>query len=247
MVISSWRTRKRSSASIDRTVPMTTRCRPPGKFWLKCVEAKYEGRGKVYGREEFDEGLGDFAGVTDTPSCFLWRELMDAYPEAKVILVNRDYEAWSKSFEYTVITNGVFHWGTYIVVWLEPLIGTFAATMCQKQLLGYFDARSPREILANLEAVHSRHYNDIREACKSTPGRLLEMTIDEGWKPLCEFFGKEMPDEPFPNMNERAVQQSKSDRHRKEKVIEGVMSAVKFVAVPLAGVALAAVWYRNAF
>ncbi|KXT00967.1 hypothetical protein AC578_8208 [Pseudocercospora eumusae] len=66
---------------------------PPAKFWLKCIEAKYEGKGKIHGREEFDEGLGKFTSFTDLPSSFLWREPIDAYPEAKVVLVNRDYEA----------------------------------------------------------------------------------------------------------------------------------------------------------
>ncbi|KXT00966.1 hypothetical protein AC578_8209 [Pseudocercospora eumusae] len=66
--------------------------------------------------------------------------------------------------------------------------------MGQKQALGYFNWRSSRGILANMKAV---------DACKSTPGRLLEMTIDEGRKPL------------------------------KEGVIDGVVSVVNNVAVPL--------------
>lgn len=64
------------------------------KFWLNCIEAKYEGKGRPYTRKDFDEGLGEFAGLSDQPPCWLWRELMDAYPEAKVVLVQRDFESW---------------------------------------------------------------------------------------------------------------------------------------------------------
>lgn len=32
-------------------------------------------------------------------------------------------------------------------------------------------------------------------------GRLLEWSVRDGWEPLCEFLGKEVPDQPFPNGN----------------------------------------------
>lgn len=31
--------------------------------------------------------------------------------------------------------------------------------------------------------------------------RLLEWSAPDGWEPLCEFLGKPVPDEPFPNGN----------------------------------------------
>jgi hypothetical protein len=30
----------------------------------------------------------------------------------------------------------------------------------------------------------------------------LEFKLKDGWKPLCEFLGKEVPNEPFPHVNE---------------------------------------------
>lgn len=32
--------------------------------------------------------------------------------------------------------------------------------------------------------------------------RLLEFRVEEGWEPLCTFLGKEVPDEPYPRVNE---------------------------------------------
>ena len=31
-----------------------------GKYWIAALEAKYEGKGKQYGREEFDQFLGGY-------------------------------------------------------------------------------------------------------------------------------------------------------------------------------------------
>lgn len=74
---------------IRRDITLLITPSPRGKFWLHPVLAKYEGKGSQHTRKDFDTGLGEYAATTDTPTCFLWRELMDAYPEAKVVLVNR--------------------------------------------------------------------------------------------------------------------------------------------------------------
>lgn len=33
--------------------------------------------------------------------------------------------------------------------------------------------------------------------------RLLEWNVEDGWKPLCEFLGKEVPETPFPRTNDK--------------------------------------------
>lgn len=37
------------------------------------------------------------------------------------------------------------------------------------------------------------------------PERLLEWSVEDGWEPLCEFLGKEVPSEPFPHVNTSSV------------------------------------------
>jgi hypothetical protein len=39
--------------------------------------------------------------------------------------------------------------------------------------------------------------------------RLLEYKLGSGWKPLCDFLGKEVPEEEFPNINDVAALKSK--------------------------------------
>lgn len=61
------------------------------KKWYDLVVAKYgpgngvdsEAYRKVDWRKSFDDVLGSYAAVTDMPTYFFWRELLDAYPEVR--------------------------------------------------------------------------------------------------------------------------------------------------------------------
>jgi hypothetical protein len=64
------------------------------KYWLAALQAKFEGKGKPYGRAEFDRLLGHCQGVSDLPAILFAEELIEAYPEAKVILTHREFESW---------------------------------------------------------------------------------------------------------------------------------------------------------
>ena len=44
------------------------------------------------------------------------------------------------------------------------------------------------------------HYANIRRVAPKE--RLLEFSVKEGWKPLCEFLDLPIPDEPFPRVND---------------------------------------------
>src|SRR5262245_39057269 len=48
---------------------------------------------------DWSDLLGGYEATTDWPGCTFWRELMDAYPEAKVLLNVRDPERWYTSVE----------------------------------------------------------------------------------------------------------------------------------------------------
>lgn len=73
-------------------------------MWLKALQAKFHGRGKRFGREEFDQLLGHCQAVTDIPAACFAEELIEAYPNAKVILSYRDIDAWH---EYASDCNGL--------------------------------------------------------------------------------------------------------------------------------------------
>ena len=52
-------------------------------------------------------------------------------------------------------------------------------------------------------SAFDRHNAEV-EAVDVPADRLLVYEVKEGWGPLCEFLGVEVPDEPFPHLNDTA-------------------------------------------
>lgn len=208
--------------------------------WMEAVNAKFLGRGKPYGRAEFDALLGRCAAVTDLPCVAFWEELMAAYPEAKLILVERDIEGWYKSFDETVLMGLFGTLAGVIVDYIEPLIGSQVGPMTRKLVYGYFKAKTPDEVRQNARAIYREHYRRIRETAPKE--RLLEYRLGDGWAPLCNFLGKEVPEGlPFPRINEAAALKAKIREIQRDKFkAAGVALGRCLVPVVIVGIAM---WY----
>ena len=50
-------------------------------------------------------------------------------------------------------------------------------------------------------SVYERHNEEVKRSVPEE--KLLVYEVKEGWEPLCRFLGKEVPDEPFPRVNDR--------------------------------------------
>ena len=130
---------------------------------------------------------GDYTAAVDWPTCSFWRELSAEYPDAKVILTERDPQDWYESFTATIqkpITTFDGEWGDMV-----------RAVIIERDLEG--DPNSPD----HLQAVFARHNDEVRATIAAE--RLLEFRVSEGWEPLCEFLDRAVPDEPFPRVNDR--------------------------------------------
>ena len=215
-----------------------------GTPWMKAVDAKFLNIGKPYGRAEFDAFLGHYAAVTDMPCAAFWEELIAAYPQAKIILVERDIEDWYKSFDI-VITEPFSKAADVSVKYLEPLVmGSQIALMSRKMIYGYFHANTPDQLRQNAREVYQEHYRRIREAAPKE--KLLEYRLGDGWEPLCKFLGKNIPEGvPFPRMNEAAALRARF-RANQWKLLKGAARAlIKYlVAIPVVIIAIL-YWYRS--
>lgn len=215
-----------------------------GGPWMEAVNAKFLGQGKPYGRAEFDDLLGHCAAVTDMPCASFAEELMDAYPQAKIILVERDVEDWYKSFDETVVPELFSKVSDVIVNYIEPLIGSQLGSMNRKLVYGYFQARNPDEVRRNARRIYREHYRRIREAVPSE--RLLNYRLGEGWEPLCHFLGKEAPEGlPFPRINEVAALKAKVREVQWERFKAGIVALGRYlVPVLVLGIAMR-YWYHR--
>ncbi|KAI7487475.1 hypothetical protein KC351_g2634 [Hortaea werneckii] len=196
-----------------------------GAAWERAADAKFFNKGQPLTREEWDEALfKDFAALADI--CFMfWEELLEAYPEAKVVLVERDVDAWWKSFSEGILPGLYSKKVDFIVNYVEPAVGPRTAHACRKMYGGYLGSGwGPEQlevIKANAKDRYREHFRRIREVVPRE--RLLNYELGSGWGPLCEFLDKPVPDVPFPRVNEAEIVQ----RRIKEATTETMMGGIR--------------------
>jgi hypothetical protein len=72
-------------------------------MWNEVQDAKFLGEGPLFTRTEWDKLLGSYSPVSsDAPALAFSEELIVMYPEAKVVLVERDIDEWYTSFDAAV-------------------------------------------------------------------------------------------------------------------------------------------------
>ncbi|KAI9146902.1 NAD dependent epimerase/dehydratase [Paramyrothecium foliicola] len=71
-------------------------------LWIQALKAKRAGKEATLSRLEWDQLLGRYQACCDVPSAIFSAELAQVYPDAKVIILNRDAESWYQSVLNTV-------------------------------------------------------------------------------------------------------------------------------------------------
>lgn len=145
------------------------------------------------GKADWRAVYDGFGSAVDWPTAAFFRELADAYPDAKFILTHRNPETWADSFSETIYTvmAGKDMAPPQKRAWLEMAYGVIAKSG--------FPSGLDRDGLIKGFIAHN-------EAVKAAipASRLLVYQVKEGWEPLCAFLGAPVPDEPFPRTNDRA-------------------------------------------
>jgi hypothetical protein len=138
--------------------------------------------------ESLFEGYGS---CMDWPSAFYWRELIEAYPEARVILTYRSPESWWESFHKTILPFGSRN--------ADPeSLGV--ALIGNRVFGGRPDDRDT--------AVAAYEANVAAVLATVPPERLLIHSLGDGWEPLCRHLGVPVPERPYPSRNSTADFQS---------------------------------------
>ena len=128
----------------------------------------------------------------DFPVCIYYRELMEIFPEAKVILTHRDPELWWNSF---IRLQKLFNKARLFSFCVPRLQKIFRFT--DKIIIDdFFEGKLEKQ---NCIKIFERHNTDVR--AKVPKDRLLEYNIKQGWEPLCDFLNIKVPDTPFPHLN----------------------------------------------
>jgi len=148
------------------------------------------------------ELFAGYQATVDWPGCTYYKELMAAYPDAKVLLSVRDSERWYESTRDTIYQISK-SWLLFLMKLLIPharrLYAMNEKTIWQGTFQGKFED----------QAYAIKIYEDHITAVKAyvPPEKLLIYSVKEGWGPLCRFLEVDVPETPFPHLNEKALMQ----------------------------------------
>src|SRR3569833_226784 len=176
-----------------RTVLYPDPAHPP--IWLQPGDMSKTG----FDKADWDELFGEYHGATDIASLYAL-QLAEAYPNAKVVLVERNVDSWANSLEQTELSSVTGPVGTFVRTYAEPWAGIYSFNQLWDVLRGWARVRNVEEMRAVYKDRYREHYDILRE--RVAKERLLEYKLGEGWEPLCEFLGKEVPDVEFPRVIE---------------------------------------------
>ncbi|ORY95844.1 P-loop containing nucleoside triphosphate hydrolase protein [Syncephalastrum racemosum] len=143
---------------------------------------------------DWDSLYEGYDAACDVPTvCFLPR-LLEKYPDAKVILTDRDPDSWYNSVKRTIYN---FHQN---VPESAPAYVKDAQNMAKIFLDGDFGTE---KFLEDPDAMKAKLVKNSEWVKANVPAdRLLVIKVGEGnYQDLCSFLGKDILDEPYPNGN----------------------------------------------
>ncbi|KAI0017055.1 P-loop containing nucleoside triphosphate hydrolase protein [Xylariomycetidae sp. FL0641] len=165
------------------------------------LDAKYNGKGKPYGKAEFDKWFADYDALLDVCS-FFGPELIEAYPDAKFILTYRDAEKWLTSVNNTQLkmVNLV---STFPIPYLAYLNGFMAAWI-------RFAGLAPKHLWhdkppgTDSEALKTYNNHNALMQKLLPPEKLLVVKLEDGlgWEEICPFLGHPVPAQRYPRGND---------------------------------------------
>ncbi len=173
------------------------------------------------GQANWEEIFDGHQSTVDWPGSFFYKELVEHYPEAKVLLSTRDPATWEKSMRDTIW--GIFY-GDSLMRDLSTARGRLDPQW--KSYLEMMEGMWEHSGLINagadttsedMQAAMERYHQEVRANVPAD--RLLVWSVQEGWEPLCEFLGVAVPDTPFPRLND--------SKGFAERIVDGSVLAVQ--------------------
>jgi hypothetical protein len=168
---------------------------------------------------DWNRAFAKFNAALDWPSSTFYKQLMELYPDAKVIHTTRNPEKWYESVKNTImpattlenrpgmpahVANGQRM--AREVIWEGELGGMFADKEATIQMF-------------------KDHDEEVKNYVPADKLLMFETGVD-GWEKLCAFLGKEVPNAPWPHVNKTEDFKTNVLRMREGQKIENI-TAVK--------------------
>ena len=135
--------------------------------------------------------LDGYGATSDFPACLFWREILETNPDAVVVLSTRkDSKTWWDSASQTIFALDEANVPPEMADWFEMWRAVASAR---------FTANWTNEEASR--AAYERHNAEVR--AQVPPERLVDWKPGDGWGPLCDATGMDIPNEAFPHLNTR--------------------------------------------
>lgn len=140
--------------------------------------------------------LEAYRATTDFPACLYYREQLEAFPTARVVLTVRDPSSWAASIQALRAFN--------LELGARPDMQSPTMNRWSKTIdTLVWDRFGDINDVANLAHHFDSH---VTAVCDTVPSeRLLVYDVRDGWAPLCAFLDVPAPTTPFPHANERGA------------------------------------------
>ena len=155
------------------------------------------------GNPDWQAIFGDARSTCDWPSAYFYRELMDQYPDAKLLLSVRGAEEWARSMEKTIwgmwYGDTVLHHLNDARQVVDPLWKRYIALMSRLNFDegGAFPgADDMPKLMAAMERWNLQVQDDVPAE------RLLVWKPEEGVEPIADFLEVDRPTEELPRLND---------------------------------------------
>lgn len=134
--------------------------------------------------------LRGWRATVDWPGCWEWEEFAGLWPAAPVILTVRDPGEW-----YASVLKSIHTWTAPGKDVGPPPVAQVLEYLWDREFGGW------ERVLDREHAIgcYERHNQEVRVKCP--PDRLVELSVRDGWGPLCRALGIDPPDESFPHLN----------------------------------------------
>lgn len=174
--------------------------------------------------EAFADGnIDDALRLTEEENCeavfdlhsWWWRHIRRKRPNAKFIIVIRDYDKWEASMQKAAaivqpMVRYPLRWLSLFDLLTRVLIGAAQAAeggiglKDADEALDYYLHPSAEKYVQGRKGVYDRMVRDGLDFAKKEPKRALFFNLKDGYPPLCKFLGipdDKCPDEDIPHAN----------------------------------------------
>ncbi|KAK4468400.1 hypothetical protein MN116_000205, partial [Schistosoma mekongi] len=194
---------------------MTRKHEDIGKWQQLIDEVNKSSRNEVIIHDLLSEILTGYASVTDGPACGFYRELMDVYPDAKVVLTIRDKTDWLSSLRHSVMPKSCDP-QKQLKDEAMHIMGVYEEA--NKMIVGSMEyAFQKKDINFDDDQLLLECFDEYNKTVKETvpSDRLLIHHFNDGWEPLCKFLNVDIPNGiDYPHANDR--------KHMKELMLSVV-------------------------